>query len=172
MKAEGRFIRTCMTRALIVCVALAASLVGAASAQAAVSVTSFNATPSTTLAAAHPNFTTAIRLSYSNQSDDVRAVQTFLPPGLVGNPRSVGSCTTAQLNADTCPAGSKIGTTSSIARVELPLVPPTTSTGDVYNVVPTGNEPARIGIVLRPAIAGLTLGKVVALGSGECAHSR
>ena len=68
-----------------------------------------------------------------------------LPAGLVGNPNGPGKCSVAQLNADTCPAASKIGTVSSSARQDtLPLLPPVTSTGDVYNVTPTGNEPARV----------------------------
>ena len=106
-----------------------------------------------------PNFSTAIRLSYSNTTDDIRTVETQLPPGLIGNPRAVASCTMAQLTADTCPAGSKIGTTSTIAKPDLPLVPALTSTGDVYNVAPVGSEPARIGLVVRPVPGPISLGK-------------
>ena len=82
-----------------------------------------------------------------------------LPPGLIGNPRAVASCTMAQLTADTCPAGSKIGTTSTIAKPDLPLVPALTATGDVYNVAPVGSEPARIGLVVRPVPGPISLGK-------------
>ena len=81
------------------------------------------------------------------------------PAGLVGNPNGPGKCNVSQLNADTCPAASKIGTVSSSARQDaLPLLPPVMSTGDVYNVTPTGNEPARVGMVIRPL--GGVLGKI------------
>ena len=150
--------------AIVAVVALAASLGSASGANAAVNITSFSATPSTTLAAAHPNFSTSIRLSYSDAGDDIRSVETRLPPGLLGNPRAVASCTTAQLTADTCPAGSKIGTTSTIAKPDLPLVPALTASGDVYNVAPVGNEPARIGLVIRPVPGPISLAKFSLVG--------
>jgi hypothetical protein len=142
--------------------ALLTCLCVASGAQAAVNVTSFTATPSTTLAGGHPNFTTSATFGYSSGTDDLRSVNVDLPPGLLGNPRAVPHCTVAQLNSDSCPAQSKIGTTSVTAKIDLPLVPPVTSTGDVYAVDPVGNEPARIGMVVRP-VGGL-LGKFALSG--------
>jgi hypothetical protein len=142
--------------------ALGALLAGASGAQAAVNLTSFTATPSTTVAGGHPNFTTSAAFSYSNGTDDLRSVNVDLPPGLLGNPRAVPHCTLAQLNSDSCPAGSKVGTTSVTAKIDLPLIPPVTSTGDVYVVDPVGSEPARIGMVVRP-VGGL-LGKFALSG--------
>jgi hypothetical protein len=148
-----------MRRFLIVTVATAATLLGANSAGAAVTLSSFNATPSTSLAGGHPNFTTAFAFSYSSATDDVKSTVVQLPPGLTGNPNVATKCTVAQLSADNCPASSKIGTVSSTAKQDaLPLLPPVTSTGDVYNVLPTGTEPARVGMVIRPL--GGVLGKI------------
>ena len=140
-----------MRRVVVGFTALAVALSGTATARASVTVTSFSATPSTTTAGAHPNLTQSFNFSYSAASDDVKSTVVRLPAGLVGNPNGPGKCNVSQLNADSCPAASKIGTVSSSARQDaLPLLPPVTSTGDVYNVTPTGNEPARVGMVIRP----------------------
>ncbi len=142
---------------------MAATLFCTTSASASVTITSFNAVPSTTVAAAHPNFTTSFQFSYSSASDDVKSTVVALPPGLVGNPSAPAKCTTAQLNADSCPGGSIIGSVSSTATQDaLPLLPPVTATGDVYNVAPTGSEPARVGMVIRPL--GGVLGKLITSG--------
>jgi hypothetical protein len=143
---------------------LAALTLGVSSASAAVTVTSFTASPSTTVAAAHPNVTTAFAFSYSAGSDDVKSTTVALPAGLVGNPNAAAKCTSAQLAADACPATSKIGTVSTAAKQDLlPLLPAITATGDVYNVTPTGTEPARVGMVIRP-LGGL-LGKFALSGA-------
>lgn len=138
------------TRALIGVIASALTLAAAAgTANASVTISSFTATPSTTVAGGHPNLTTTTNFSYSDSSDDVKSVQVSLPPGMLGNPTVVAQCTLSQLSSDSCPANSKIGTTSVTANVSgLPL--PLTANGDVYNVTPVGSEPARIGMVVRP----------------------
>jgi hypothetical protein len=128
----------------------AALLFGAGAAQASVTLTSLSETPSTTQAGGHPNLTIGANVSYSDSTDDLKSLQVFLPAGLIGNPSVVSQCSSAQLSADGCPAGSKIGTVSVTATAAgIPL--PVTSAGDVYNVTPTGPELARIGMVVRPA---------------------
>jgi len=141
--------------------ALAACLAGflaiAAPAQASVKLSSFSISPSTTLAAAHPDVTISAGFSYSDASDDLDSFQVYFPAGLVGNPSVATKCTMSQLAADACPAGSQVGTASVTATaVGLPL--PITAPGSVYLVTPVGSEPARIGMVIRP-LGGL-LGKV------------
>jgi hypothetical protein len=67
----------------------------------------------------------------------------------VGNPNAVSRCSSAQLASDSCPAasrdrdgiGDRAGTGSAVAGHRP---------GDVYDVTPTGPEPARIGMVVRP----------------------
>jgi hypothetical protein len=104
------------------------------------------------------------RFSYSNSSDDLKSLTVYLPAGLLGNPSVVSKCSSAQLNADSCPASSKVGTVSVTARaVGLPL--PVTAPGDVYLVTPTGSEPARIGMVVRPV--GGVLGKFALSGPAD-----
>jgi hypothetical protein len=149
-----------MRRVLVLgAAAVSTAILGAASASAAVTVSSFSATPSTTAAGGHPNFTTTFNFSYSAASDDVKSTTVKLPAGLTGNPNAATKCTTTQLAADACPASSKIGTVTSVAQPDSPLplvtLPAVTANGDVYNVAPTGSEPARIGMVIRPPATAL-----------------
>src|ERR1700730_11914500 len=67
----------------------AALLMGAGSAQASVTLTSFSTSPSTTLAGGYPDVTAGAKFSYSNSTDDLKSLQVFLPPGLLGNPSVV-----------------------------------------------------------------------------------
>jgi hypothetical protein len=154
--------RTLGARAGIGIVAcMIAVLAGPGSAHASVRITSLSTTPSTTLAGGHPNFTVQSSFSYSDSTDDVKSFQLYFPAGLVGNPSVVSQCSSAQLKSDTCPAGSRIGSVSVTATaLGIPL--PVTAPGDVYVVTPTGSEPARIGMVVRPL--GGVLGKTTMSG--------
>ena len=135
---------------------VAGLLAGPVAARASVTMTSFTMTPSTTVAGAHPNVTVAASFKYSDTTDGLKRLQVNLPAGLLGNPNAVSRCSSAQLASDSCPAASKIGTVSVTAQaLGLPL--PVTAPGDVYDVTPTGSEPARIGMVVRPV--GGVLGK-------------
>jgi hypothetical protein len=133
-----------------------------ASASASVSITSFKVTPSTTQAGAHPDVTVDTAFDLNPTSDDVKSVGVVLPQGLVGDPNAADRCSAAAFAADNCPATSKVGTTTAsviatVALVEMPQDAP----GDVYSLQPKSGEPARLGIVLRPAAAGaIPLGKV------------
>jgi RTX calcium-binding nonapeptide repeat (4 copies) len=127
---------------------LLVALLPAASAQAALSLANGVAAPASTQAGAHTNFTLSFDIS---GPDHIKNLVTELPAGLVGNPTSAGLCTTAQLNAGTCPANSVIGTASSNVTVSLPIPPftvPLTATGNVFNMVPQGSDPATLGIRL------------------------
>lgn len=135
---------------------LAVGLLGGAASAQAFSFTAFSISPSTTLAAAHPDVTIGTSFSYSDSTDTVKSLQVFFPAGLVGNPNVVSKCTTTQLAADSCPAGSQIGTVT-VNATALGIVGPVSAPGSVYNVAPTGSEPARIGMVIRPL--GGILGK-------------
>ena len=120
----------------------------APSAEAAVSVTSFDVRPSTTRAGGHPDLAITTEFASSPSSDDVKDVTVRLAPGLVGNPLAAERCAGSAFAADACPAGSRVGSVSVTAQLIAPLV----STGDVYDLRPSGSEPARLGIVLRPPL--------------------
>jgi hypothetical protein len=143
------------THALIVALGVALALLVPARAHA-IGVSSLSLVSADPSAGAHSDFT--LNVGFSNASDDLKDITVDLPTGLLGNPRAVPQCTEAQLAADACPAASEVGTTTVMAEAAgLPLDVP--STGTVYNVVPPGNRPARLGIVVRP-VGGL-LGKIV-----------
>lgn len=126
---------------------LPALLLPAASAQASFSLSGVSAAPASTQAGAHTNFT----LSYDTPGDeDIRNLVTALPPGLVGNPQAGGPngfCSPAALNAGTCPTSSNIGTASSTVQAP-PLPLPLSASGNVFNMIPQGNDPATLGIRL------------------------
>jgi hypothetical protein len=136
----------------LVAVALTAA---PASAGAAVTITDAKIQPSTTAAGAHPNLTVDLSFSSSPTSDDLKDLETTLPQGLVGNPKAADRCSQANFQADSCPASTKLGTTSVEAVATILLVDTaTTSSGDVYNLAPQGSEPARLGVIVRPSFPG------------------
>jgi len=136
-------------------IALAASLVVLvvpASAQATFGVTVNKAEPANKNAGAKSQFD--LDISFTG-NEDVRDLIVHLPPGLVGDPTSTPLCTEPQLNSDTCPAASEIGSTTTTATVVLPS--DTTIQGSVFNVQPRAGEPARLGVVLRPDTGGTVI---------------
>jgi hypothetical protein len=136
--------------------ALVAAVASPTSAHAALGVASFSAAPADPTAAAHTDFGLALR--FSDPGDDLRGLTIDLPAGLIGNPSAAPRCTSAQLQADACPAATRVGATSVEAGAAI-LPVPITAPGDVYNVVPQNGDPGRLGIVVRP-LGGLS-GKIV-----------
>ena len=142
---------------------LCAALMGlfAAPAHAAFEVTSFAVTPASTAAGAHADVTIAAGFpaySAGNAPQRARNLVFHLPPGLAGDPFATPRCAEAAFRADSCPAATRIGSVAATAdAVVLGLPVAQDVTGDLYNVVPSGAEPARLGAVLRP-LGGL-LGK-------------
>jgi hypothetical protein len=127
-------------------VALAAALVACAAFAApapAINVTNVTAVPADQRAGANSDFSIGFGLSGGSVKDLV----IHLPPGLVGNPLATTTCKESELNADACPAASKVGTIANNVQI-LNLVPQT-ATGNIYNVKPRQGEPARFGFVLN-----------------------
>jgi hypothetical protein len=127
-----------------VCLALAPA------AQAALGLQGLSAKPSNLAAGAHSNFN--IHVGFSDPADQVKDLTVHLPPGLVGNPTATPLCTVAQLNGDSCPANTQVGTVTAHVNVIVvgPVSVPLTVDGSLYNLTPRAGEPARFGIVLRP----------------------
>jgi hypothetical protein len=127
-------------------IAVAALFAVPASAQA-LSLSGLAAAPTDTQAGAHSDF--HIHMDFSG--GQVKDLTVGLPPGQIGDPNATPLCTVAQLNADACPANTKVGSVSANATVTVVVLPVTvTVNGDLYNLTPQPGEPARFGIVLRP----------------------
>jgi hypothetical protein len=123
-------------------------------AHAAVSVSQFVVTPSTTLAGGHPTLT--ISTSFEPPSSDVRDFVLRLPPGLTANARAAPYCPRKRLVADLCPSAAKVG---SIAVAGEALGFEAEVRRNIYNVHPSGSERLRLGISI---IGSLTTGGVSA----------
>jgi hypothetical protein len=108
----------------------------------------------TTQAGAASTFHLHVNLSSQPPGDDLRNLTFHLPPGLVGNPTAAALCLVSHFDDDNCPAGSRVGVSSTTQEVEtgIPQIGDldVTISGDVYNVVPAAGQPGRLGIVLRP----------------------
>jgi hypothetical protein len=132
-------------RLIGVLVAAAALFATPAAAQAI--TVSGSVTPASTQAGAHSNID--IHMDFSG--GQVKDLTVGLPPGVIGDPNATPLCTVAQLNADACPANSRVGTVTANATVTVVVLPVTVNvSGDLYNLTPQPGEPARFGIVLRP----------------------
>jgi len=132
-------------------VAAAAALPVTAS--AAVTMTDFKVEPASKQGGGHPNVTITQTFDYgSSTTDSVKDAFVRLQPGLLGNPQNAGFCTQQQFQADDCPADSIVGSVEVTAKAYILVVPLTlTNSGVVYNLRPTGDEPARVGIIVEAA---------------------
>jgi hypothetical protein len=119
-----------------------------APALAGVELSGFTVTPSTTQAGGHPDVTIVQQMSYTSGSDDVKDSFVRLAPGLLGNPHSAAMCSEQQFRADGCSKDTVVGSVRALVTLILDVEVP----GTVYNLRPAGQEPARVGLVLRPSI--------------------
>jgi hypothetical protein len=125
----------------------------AAPAHAAVTVTGFTVVPASKQGGGHPAVTLTQTFDYGGDSDD-SAKDAFvrLQPGLLGNPQNAAFCSQAQFQDDECPENSTVGSVAVTAIARIVVLPVTlTNPGVVYNLRPTGNEPARVGVVVEAA---------------------
>jgi hypothetical protein len=140
-----------------------------------------------TRAAAHPlQFTTQISLNQGRDINPITAekpevlvpgmvkdVNFNLPPGLIGNPRKLTTCTTAQFFSITngskenrCPASSAVGAADAV--VHEPTVSGTlTIPLPIFNMEPNFGEPARFGFYVIIAGAPVFIDTSVRSGVGQ-----
>ncbi len=122
-------------------------------------IAAVSASVSTEQAGAHPDFVSSLTFDKDAKGELASATEGLrfvLPPGLLGNPRAVPTCTAVQLvatdvndksNETGCPQASQIG----VAEVNLlngpnpfgPIVEP------IYNMEPRYGEPARFGLFVQ-----------------------
>jgi hypothetical protein len=117
-----------------------------------------------TQAAGHPNWgITKFTLNHSGSDVEgapLKRIRVDIPKGLAANPNALGICSEAQFEAETCPVGSKAGTTELTAVAEplgeLLKIPLEGLSGEVYNLGPQAGTdrtglPLRFGIDVAPA---------------------
>jgi hypothetical protein len=126
-----------------------------APALADVTLTEFKVEPTALQAGGHPDVKITLGIAPTG-TDDVKDTFTRLAPGLLGNPQNAALCTSEQMRtAEGCPEESRVGSVAVTARLgPLYLPPDVPVSGTVYNLRPTGAEPARLGLVLE-ALGGL-----------------
>ncbi|MBJ7355204.1 MAG: hypothetical protein JHC98_10310 [Thermoleophilaceae bacterium] len=120
----------------------------ATSASAAIGVSSFSLTPSTTATGESPDLSiSATRSGYP--SDDVKQATIKLPAGAGYSVAAIGTkCSGTQFNADGCPLASKVGTAS--AQFDVGLFGTLTAVGEIYATAPA-SAGADLGIIYRPS---------------------
>jgi hypothetical protein len=119
-------------------------LVSPLRANAAVEITSFSLTPSTTRAGAHPDLRVSASLTGSGAG--VRDFVVHLPNGVLGAPAAVVLCNEGSLRRDRCSRRSKIGSITVDAEVSGVKV---IGRGEIFMMGPTAAVPARLGIGVR-----------------------
>jgi hypothetical protein len=126
-----------------------------APALAGVTLTEFKVEPASLQAGGHPDVKVTLGISPTG-SDDVKDSFTRLQPGLLGNPQNAAFCTSERMRTSQgCPEEARVGSVAVSARLGPLYLPPDVPVeGTVYNLTPTGGEPARLGLVLE-ALGGL-----------------
>jgi hypothetical protein len=144
-RAQGAFRRVWTCGAVAV-----TSLALAPTAHAALGFQGLSAAPTNANAGTHSDVN--VHIGFTSPGDDVKDLTVSLPPGLVGDPTATPLCTVTQLQSDSCPSASQVGTVTTGATAHpIPLLSvPLTVNGSLYNVEPAAGQPARFGIVLRP----------------------
>jgi hypothetical protein len=122
-------------------VAAVAAVGSAAPARAALNVSQFSVTPSTTKAGAHPSLNVSI--GFDPPTADVKDIALHLPAGLSANPRAAPFCRRGDLVADLCPLDTKVG---SVKLVGVALGLEAEVVRNIYNVRPVGAERLRLGV--------------------------
>jgi hypothetical protein len=108
-----------------------------------------SAAPASTQAGANSDFT--VHFDVDESARDIKGFVIHLPPGEVGAATATPLCTQAQFAAKACPANTQVGTTTTIATL-LGAPVPLSIPGVLYNLQPSGSEPARLGIRLTPTV--------------------
>jgi hypothetical protein len=115
----------------------------AAPAQAALNVSGFSVTPSTTKAGGHPDLT--VSESFDPPTADVKEIALHLPAGLTANARAAPFCRRSDLVADLCPLQTKVG---NVSLVGIALGLEAEVTRNIYNLKPSDQEALRLGVPL------------------------
>jgi hypothetical protein len=112
-------------------------------AQAALNVSSFSMTPSTTRAGGHPDL--KLSVSFNPPTADIKEIALHLPGGLTANAHAAPFCSRSYLVADLCPLKTKVG---EVRLVGVALGLEAEVARNIYNLKPRGPERLRLGVPL------------------------
>ena len=112
-------------------------------AQAALNVSAFSMTPSTTKARGHPDLT--VSESFDPPTADIKEIVLHLPAGLTANARAAPFCRRSYLVADLCPLQTKVG---KVSLVGIALGFEAEVERNIYNLKPSDQEALRLGVPL------------------------
>ena len=136
-----------MKKRLVPPAALIALLV-AAPAQAAVNVSAFSMTPSTTRARGHPDLT--VSETFDPPTADIKQIVLHLPAGLTSNARAAPFCSRNYLVADLCPLQTKVG---EVSLTGIALGFEAEVARNIYNLKPSGQDALRLGVPLFGSVS-------------------
>ncbi len=134
-----------------------------AAAQAAFEVVpdSFVLRTSSDQAGAHPDLTESFAITQEESGvpgGALRNAEVVLPLGFAGYPAAIRTCDPVQLQRETCPVGSQVGTLEAALDLEAATTPPKplylVLRGGVYNMVPSADQTAVYGFALHAGGAG------------------
>ncbi len=145
-------------------VALCLLLLAPAGALAATLITSFSAgvlvdenvakpelADYATQAGSHPEVAFT-KFTLNTALGSAEEVRVDLPPGLSVNPQATPRCSAAGTTLSSCPASSRVGT-STVTIANIPIFGKQTVSGAVYNMAPPGGAPA--DFAFEVTVAGL-----------------
>jgi hypothetical protein len=131
-----------MKKRLVPPAALIALLVPAP-AQAALNVSAFSMTPSTTEVRGHPDLT--VSESFDPPTSDIKQIVLHLPAGLTANARAAPFCSRSYLVADVCPLQTKVG---EVSLTGTALGFEAEVARNIYSLKPSGQDALRLGVPL------------------------
>lgn len=124
------------------------TLLAIPSGASAFSVANFNYVNSDLQASGHPGVSISFERR-GTESEDLKDLLLDIPAGVFANPEAANpKCTTAQFNADACPANSLVGDVTAVVKAAGLL--DLTIHGVVNVLTPADDQTATMGITLRP----------------------
>jgi hypothetical protein len=121
--------------------AIVTGLFAASPASAAIGISRFAVTPSTTQAGGHP--TLDLSVTFDPPTSEVKNIALHLPAGLSASAQAAPSCRSELLVSDLCPLSTKVGTVSLVGEA---LGFQSEARRNIYNLRPTGAEQLRLGV--------------------------
>jgi hypothetical protein len=117
-------------------------------AQAALNVSAFSMTPSTTKVRGHPDL--KVSESFDPPTADIKEIVLHLPAGLTANARAAPFCPRSYLVIDLCPLQTTVG---KVRLVGVALGFEAEVARNIYNLKPSGQEALRLGVPLFGSVS-------------------